>query len=589
MSQLLSLFRSLAIIGAFLVAVTLVVAGTLWLMPEATWQAIHDPQRTLRVAERGVRAGPVHPLAAVGEWLMEWIEERRVQYDVVLAADGTNGGLAPLPAWNSVDTRRFFGATETLWQPRRAKLAGIRWSRVVFYWSDVQPRGPQEWRAQHYLRDNIIRRELNNGVELVGLLMGTPEWAAVNPQDSVRAVPRGLGRALNDPQNAWATFVRRMSYEYRDRIDTWIVWNEPDIRPSDPNAQYHAWAGDATEYAALLRTAYLAAKQGNPTARVVFGATTYWGDVTHGRMLFLEQVLQTLRSDPEAAANGYYFDAVALNLYSSPDDLRRIAGVYREVLAEYGLSKPLWITETNAVPYDDPIKGLTRDQDGLRVTMDQQAAYVLQAYAMGLISGYERLAFHSTMDRDTSDEVWGLIRNDGSLRPAFVAYQTAARYLAGAGRAQFAPRERPEWQWSRDGYVPNWQVYLVVIERDARAPRPTGRLGDVAAPQATATLLPTPAAGAMQRISVIWNGDGASLSVRLPRNSEHAALVDKYGRTLPLDRDGDHWRITLPAAAAQSPLDPPGYYFIGGDPVLLIEEGVSPDAPVIPPQIEVAG
>jgi hypothetical protein len=75
----------------------------------------------------------------------------------------------------------------------------------------------------------------------------------------------------------------------------------------------------------------------------------------------------------------------------------------------------------------------------------------------------------------------------------------------------------------------------------------------------------------------------------LPRNSEHAALVDKYGRTLPLDRDGNHWRITLPAAAAQSPLDPPGYYFIGGDPLLLIEEGVSPDAPVIPPQIEVAG
>jgi hypothetical protein len=52
-----------------------------------------------------------------------------------------------------------------------------------------------------------------------------------------------------------------------------------------------------------------------------------------------------------------------------------------------------------------------------------------------------------------------------------------------------------------------------------------------------------------------------------------------------LEADGDRWRITLPAATAHSPLDPDGYYFIGGDPLLLVESGVPSSAPVEPPAL----
>jgi len=346
-----------------------------------------------------------------------------------------------------------------------------------------------------------------------------------------------------------------MAYDYRGRIDTWVIWNEPDIRPQDDNAQYHSWAGDAADYARLLRVAYLAAKQGNPNARVVFAATTYWGDTNSGRPLFLERTLAALAEDPESAKHHFYFDAVALNLYTSPDDLGRVAGIYRGVLARHGLEAPLWITETNAVPYDDTSKGLRRDQNGLRVTMEQQAAYVVQAFAMGMAAGFERMAFHSVMDRSTDDEVWGLLRNDGTLRPAFVAYQTAARSFGGA-RARFVGVERAEWRWPRGGYVPNWQLYLVASDR------PDG-----------------------QRVSVLWNGDGEPRRIALPRRSENAALIDKYGRPAALERDGDHWVVTLPGATAQSPIDPEGYYFVGGDPLLLIEQGVAPDSPVDPPSL----
>src|SRR5438552_4060572 len=81
-------------------------------------------------------------------------------------------------------------------------------------------------------RDADVRRERANDMELVGLLINTPRWAQSRPQDSVHSVPMGLNRPVDDPSNAWAAFVRRMAAEYRGRIDTWIIWNEPDLPPN---------------------------------------------------------------------------------------------------------------------------------------------------------------------------------------------------------------------------------------------------------------------------------------------------------------------------------------------------------------------
>jgi hypothetical protein len=558
----LRLLRNLAIIFGFLAFVAVAALGTWVFMPDTSRQLLREPGSVGRAMEQNARRGPINPFVAFRDWVLEQLAELRDTNDVVIAADGTSAGISPLPAWTGIDTGRFFGATESIWQSRRAKLAGVRWSRVVFFWSEIQPRGPRDWRAGFVLPDRMVKRERDNGVEVVGLLINTPTWAAADARQSVLSAPAGLDRPIDDPQNYWAAFVRHMAADYRGRIDTWIVWNEPDIRPGGANSQYYSWAGDAVDYARLLRVAYLAAKQGNPNAKIVFGATTYWSDVNEGRPLFLERALSALSGDPDAPRNHFYVDAVALNLYTSPDDLGRVASVYRGVLQRFGLPSPLWLTETNATPYDDPARGLGREQNGFRVTLDQQASYVLQAFSLGLAAGYERMAFHSTMDRATEDELWGLVRNDGTLRPAFVAYQTAARYLSG-GRARFIGRERPEWRWPRDGYLPNWQTYLVGVEREGS----TGTGSEL--------------------VSVLWNGDGMPLRVSLPARSEQAQLFDKYGRVQTLQREGDRWTMTLPPATAHSPLDPEGYFFIGGDPLVLVERGITgalaslePPAPV---------
>ena len=582
------------VVLAGLVALLVGAGWAAWqVLPERSRAIFRDPRAAAGGVERAARRGPANPLVSLGNWLQEhigeWLEAWRPPPDLVRTADGTSGDIVPLPPWTPLDERRVFGTTETFWQSRRAKLAGVRWSRVVFYWSEIQPHGPRDWRAGHYLRHSIIDRERRNGIEVVGLLMNTPAWAAARRQDGVRSLPAGLNRPIDDPQNAWAAFVRQMAAEYRGRIDTWIIWNEPDIQPGDPNAQYYSFAGHAEDYALLLRTAYLAAKKGNPDARIVFASTTYWADANANRPLFLERTLSALARDPEAHAHGFYLDKVGLNLYTSPDDLRRVAGVYREVLQRFGVAAPLWLTEMNATPYDDSGRGMSREPNGFRVTLDQQAAFVVQAFAMGLTAGYERIAFHAMVDRDTGDELWGLVRNDGTLRPAFVAYQAAARYLGGAQRAVFAGRERPEWRWPRGEYVPNWQVYLVAVERPAAAGAAADFAGQPRCPACPgagkAAGAAAAAGGGRQRVSVVWNGDAAPHRVGVPRSSDHATLVDKYGRAVPLEADGDHWLLTLSGATAHSPLDPDGYYFVGGDPLLLIEDGVPEDAAVTPPVV----
>jgi len=51
------------------------------------------------------------------------------------------------------------------------------------------------------------------------------------------------------------------------------------------------------------------------------------------------------------------------------------------------------------------------------------------------------------------------------------------------------------------------------------------------------------------------------------------------------DRDGI-WQVQLTPADAHFTTDPDGYYFIGGDPLLVTEDGVPPGAPLRPLHID---
>src|SRR5919202_2447932 len=76
----------------------------------------------------------------------------------------------------------------------------------------------------------------------------------------------------------------------------------------------------------------------------------------------------------------------------------------------------------------------------MAATLDQQAAYVIQSMALSLAAGVDRYAIYKTVDEkpENGSDLYGLVRNDRSLKPGYVAYQVAARYFQGARSAVYS-------------------------------------------------------------------------------------------------------------------------------------------------------
>jgi hypothetical protein len=226
---------------------------------------------------------------------------------------------------------RRFGAIGTYENPAAAAALGAGWTRVRFPWADLQPNDDGEWNNS-FFTDQQLAAELAAGREVVGLIVNTPPWALEN--GDVPGVPRGLYARDDDPNNVWATFVRKLVSRYAGRIDHWIVWNEPDIW--DPQYPGRTWGGDVKEFFQLLRVAYNVIKSTNPNATVHLSAFTYYWDVNYGRTPFFKTLLDEIVKDPAAASHNYYFDVASANLYFRPDNVYDLIAWHHQQMREHG-------------------------------------------------------------------------------------------------------------------------------------------------------------------------------------------------------------------------------------------------------------
>jgi hypothetical protein len=260
---------------------------------------------------------------------------------------------------------------------------GAGWERLILPWDQIQPNKAGDFgHLGQTLTRAQVQTEVGRGTKVAGLLQFTPGWAAANPGDGARSVPKNLDLPFDDPNNYFGQYAYQTATYYAGQIDQWIVWNEPEFKPGDPGAGgSYTWLGSDAEFAQLLKVGYLAIKKANPNAVVSFPGTSYWVDINSNRPLFYDRVLAILAQDPSAAANNYYHDVVSLNLYRAPDDVFRVHGVFKSVQAKYGIDKPVWLTETNAMPSNDSALACPHSDTPIQTTMDQQAAYAVQAEA----------------------------------------------------------------------------------------------------------------------------------------------------------------------------------------------------------------
>ncbi|MCC7368041.1 MAG: hypothetical protein IT306_06440 [Chloroflexi bacterium] len=413
-----------------------------------------------------------------------------------------------------------FGLNEAWRAAEAADRAGAGWSRILFWWSEMQKDGPGGLNLFATDQDAYINNEADRGRLLVGAVLNTPPWASAD--GSRNGVPNGLYLPYDHPDNTWGQFMRLMAQHYKGRIDTWIIWNEVDIS----HGQWATWNGSLEEYVQLQKVAYKAIKAGNPNATVLPFGAAWWYDygATISRMLDL------LKADPEAAANNYYFDAANLHLYSRAADIPRIVGWYRAEMAARGMmSKPIWIGETNAIPYDDAI--WRAPKANFRASMDEQASYIIQAFATYVGLGVERIGVNRTIDGtdfEAGGEPFGLLRNDGSTRPAFTSYQVATRYFAGVHNASLT-------QDAASG------VTRVVMQR------------------------------AGERVTVLWTMSPGGSTATIDAQGGQALKVSKWGDAEPISAAGGKYTIGLAPATANSNEHDRADYVVGGDPVILVE------------------
>lgn len=438
------------------------------------------------------------------------------------------GGLIFLTCWlalpvNTVGAQSAtppdprFGIVETTANPPAAAQAGAGYTRIILRWDVIQPDSPADWKPAN-VPDPLVAAELAAGREVVGLLIGTPSWASADGSKTARAVP--------DPA-AWEAFTRRMAQHYAGRIKTWVIWNEPDVWMDQHPGK--TWDGTEADFALLLKTAYGAIKGVDPSLTVLVGGMTYYWDWEHGRRRYLDRLLEIIAADPDAAADDYFFDGVVYHLYFNPRQTVDVLDETRASLARYGITgKSIWINETNAPPSEDPQEP-PWSEPRFRVSLEEQAAFVLQEFALAFSHGAERVEFYklrNSADHPESIEPFGLLRADDSPRPAFDAYRTATTYLGGFHSATHEQRG---------------DVNAVTFDR-----------GD-----ATTT--------------VLWTDGTVARQVRVAAIAAQGLLVDERGHAQPISAANGVYTIQAPATTCTNA----AHCFIGGAPRLLVEQGAA--------------
>ena len=433
------------------------------------------------------------PLSAV------WDRLRGLQFVPVL------DDLQPLPANERDDP--FFAIDDALVSDDAASYVmrglGASIDRVEVRWDLLEPRpGVFDFAQMDALMNDA--RQLDYSVLVV--VDGTPEWAVIDGQTMGSGVPRDLGvpALLPDgsvnPANPWAVFLATAARRYGARVGAWEIWNEPNTAAF--------WQGSVTDYAQLLSVSRQVLRQERPHEPVVVG-----GLVPDGGQFLTELTRQLC---PTGRCGDAPYDAVAWHVYNNPNDAPLLTALTHDLLTPYGLSPSVWITEAN-VPVDDPRSPADAVVGPDAVSPEQQGAFVVQLYALSRAAGVQTVAIYRASDVDDQGHYWGLLRSDGTGRPALFAYATAARWL---NHTRFLQPSHPQ-------------------------------------PDVTVLQFCRPG----QRITVAWTDAPEQTTVSLPAMASAGQLVSATGQSQPIQAVGGVFRVLLAPASHGSkqsvPLAPP--------------------------------
>jgi hypothetical protein len=303
-----------------------------------------------------------------------------------------------------------------------AAQGGVRWAREELSWANIEPNAKGQFNWSIY--DQRLNINTQNGIEVVGMLLTTPRWATTNPNapDWYWYEPRNY--------NDYYDFVRAAVTRWRNQVHVWEIWNEPN-HTGTWNCLNNC--DRAARYASLLAGAYAAVKSVDPNARVLIGGL-YVHDYNNEGMAFLNRVVQ-------ASGGAIYFDGLSIHTYMPdriPESMRPDSVVqnyqYRLhmtndwINAHGGRPAEIWVTEEGKSTCTTcPFRWSEEDQANMLTRM-----YGISMAAPRVVH-FNYFQFEDKFNNPA--DMWGgmsIVRDNFTVKPAYVAYQTAARLLDGA-------------------------------------------------------------------------------------------------------------------------------------------------------------
>lgn len=314
--------------------------------------------------------------------------------------------------------------------------AGVRWVRRDLSWTKVEAvPGTFDFTST----DAVVDAELAMGIEVLAILdYGHPDYASGSGGDS---------HYPPDDLADYGRYVRETVTHFKDRIDVWEIWNEPNF------VNFWKPAPDPVGYGDLVLVAINEIQQADPSASIMLGGML--GNIDAGSYGgkpwgYLEAVLS---AHPGLLAN---IDILSIHPYTwlqyvEPEIVSGVANTFqigfsemilncRDIATQAGYSDmPIWITELGWHTATQAI--IT-----LGVSEEKQAALWVRSCVMAFSHGVEKVFPYSYSDGsgDLTDKEshFGMMRylanaSSSSLphepKPAYNAYQTMTGLLSRCG------------------------------------------------------------------------------------------------------------------------------------------------------------
>ncbi|HUC01835.1 MAG TPA: peptidoglycan-binding protein [Candidatus Paceibacterota bacterium] len=290
---------------------------------------------------------------------------------------------------------------------------GVGWVRFDMEWDDVQHDNSSTFNWTDI--DPVVAALNAHHIKILAILDYTPVWA-----ESSTCAQGSNFCAPSDPA-LFATFAQAAVQRYAPQgVSDWEIWNEPN------NAAFWGPRTNCNAYTALLKDAYTVIKSVQPSSTVITGGLS--PAATDGTNMSPPDFLSCIY----AAGGGGYFDAVGDHPYTFPqmpsddnggawDQMSATTPNLRSIMTANGdAGKQIWVTEFG-VPTDGP-------DAHWYVSEAQQAQMVTDAFMTYSAYPWGGPFFWYTYkdggtSTDTNENFFGLLRADGSTKPAYQTLQ----------------------------------------------------------------------------------------------------------------------------------------------------------------------